>query len=705
MPFRILRIPGSRAGRLSSPASLVALFTLLACTSALAADAPPAAAGSSAPSTLAIDDLGKGLAPLNGPWQFHLGDDPAFAAPSIDDATGHAGWEQLTADKTWGAQTHPAYAGFAWYRRHLHLSPAPGADADFAMLLRRVDDAYEIYWNGQQVGSFGRMPPSPVWYYRPPAQTFGLGVARDGVLSIRVWKAPLSSFDSDQLGGFFYPPVVGSPTAIAARKAELDYAWMRSQQYLFAITGLYAIVVLLGILFWLRDRSQRVVLWMCAYCFSLVSGVVLLSLRIPFHYDFGLGLFQPIYVLQDIGLWFMLLYLLKLDQHSRLVKITRFIAWVSIIGGSLDGFLVTVTSPQYVPAAQLLDAFLTAITTIIEPFPLILIAFGLRKRLDASRWLMASFAFLSTMFSVLRIAVQQGARFTHWTLAEKIDQPLFNVLGNNFTCQNIFRSLLLISIVYAVYRYSQEASLRQSALEQEFKSARELQQVLIPEELPALAGFKMTSAYRPAKEVGGDFFQIIPGDDGSTLVILGDVSGKGLKAAMAVSLIVGAVRSLAETTFSPSEILAGLNRRLYGRMADGFATCLAIRFDPDGVCEIASAGHPAPFLDDRELDLPGALPLGLVPNATYPETALKIAQGSHLSLYTDGLLEARAKSGELYGFDRLKVLFAAKPDAAQAADAAVFFGQDDDITVLTLTRLAHGEQSTTHLSVPALARA
>jgi serine phosphatase RsbU (regulator of sigma subunit) len=140
-------------------------------------------------------------------------------------------------------------------------------------------------------------------------------------------------------------------------------------------------------------------------------------------------------------------------------------------------------------------------------------------------------------------------------------------------------------------------------------------------------------------------------------------------------------------------------------MADGFATCLAIRFDPDGVCEIASAGHPSPFLDERELDLPGALPLGLVPNATYPETALKIAQGSHLSLYTDGLLEARSKTGELYGFDRLKTLFAARPEAAEAADAAVAFGQDDDITVLTLTRLAQGEQSTTHLSVPVLARA
>jgi hypothetical protein len=73
------------------------------------------------PESLVIDGLGKGTAALNGPWQFHLGDDPVWASPALDDATGHSGWEQLTADKPWGAQGHLAYAGYAWYRRHVHL--------------------------------------------------------------------------------------------------------------------------------------------------------------------------------------------------------------------------------------------------------------------------------------------------------------------------------------------------------------------------------------------------------------------------------------------------------------------------------------------------------------------------------------------------------------------------------------------------------
>jgi serine phosphatase RsbU (regulator of sigma subunit) len=259
--------------------------------------------------------------------------------------------------------------------------------------------------------------------------------------------------------------------------------------------------------------------------------------------------------------------------------------------------------------------------------------------------------------------------------------------------------------VYAVYRYMQETIRRQGKLEQEFKSARELQQVLIPDTLPEVPGYAVTSAYRPAQEVGGDFFQIIPLEGkytGCTLVLLGDVSGKGLKAAMTVSLIVGAVRTLAKYAPQPAELLAELNQRLWGRMQGGFTTCMAMVLAPNGHCKVASAGHPAPFLNKRELDLPGALPLGLTPDAQYTEFAFDLREGDHFSLYTDGLLEARSPSGELFSFARVDALFATRPDAAKATEAAVDFGQDDDITVLTLTRLITGQQSTTSFTAPIL---
>jgi serine phosphatase RsbU (regulator of sigma subunit) len=98
-------------------------------------------------------------------------------------------------------------------------------------------------------------------------------------------------------------------------------------------------------------------------------------------------------------------------------------------------------------------------------------------------------------------------------------------------------------------------------------------------------------------------------------------------------------------------------------------------------------------LNDRELDLPGALPLGISPLADYEESSFTVQVGDHFSLYTDGLLEARNQAGELYSFARLERLFASHPSAAQATQAAVNFGQDDDITVLTLTRLASGGES------------
>jgi serine phosphatase RsbU (regulator of sigma subunit) len=305
------------------------------------------------------------------------------------------------------------------------------------------------------------------------------------------------------------------------------------------------------------------------------------------------------------------------------------------------------------------------------------------------RWVLAVTSSLSQLLTVADATAQQGQRFTHWTLTQKLESPLFHIGPFYFAAQALLDLLLFFSIVYAVYRYLSDQQRRKAVLEQELLSARELQQVLIPEKPPTLPGYTISTAFQPALDVGGDFFQVIPiedGDTASTLIVLGDVSGKGLRAAMAVSLIVGAVRVLAEATSSPAEILAGLSRRLYGRLQGGFTTCLVLRLGLDGACTIASAGHPAPYLNGRELELPGALPLGIDPAIAYDEIRLKVERGDRLALYTDGLLEARAASGEIFSFERLQTLFASHPDAARATEAAVAFGQEDDITVLALTR-------------------
>ena len=578
-------------------------------------------AGALRPGTLRIDGLGKGTAPLDGPWQFHLGDDFAWALPQTHDWTGAGGWEQLAPDRPWGAQGHRSYTGFAWYRKHIGISPAPGAAPDFYLLIRHIDDVYEVYWNGQIIGHNGDMPPHPSFLYGQPAQIVNLGPARDGVLAIRVWKAPLTSFDDGLHGGLDFAPEIGSVTAVAMQKTGLDYTWLRGRQYYFGLQSLYGLMMLLSLLAWLRNPSQRVLLAMAVFTGAPIVAMILTGLRLPFSYNFALAWLQPVLSLTDIGLWFVLLYLLELDRDARVVRLTRTLAVVSFTAASLDGLLTLLdwSRPGITVPVQVADAALTVLFTTLEMFPLVLIALGLRKQLDMARWFLAAAAAASGMFSVIRIAVSQGSRYTHWTIAEKLSAPVFFINGNAFTLQVILNTVLLVAVIYAVYRYMQQTLRRQGALEQELKSARELQQVLIPESLPELPGFAVTSAYRPAQEVGGDFFQIIPLEGefaGATLILLGDVSGKGLRAAMTVSLIVGSLHTLAKFIPRPAEILAELNQRLCGRLQGGFTTCLALRLDPDGHCAMATAGHPAPYLNQREIPLPGALPLGVVAQPT-----------------------------------------------------------------------------------------
>ena len=188
--------------------------------------------------------------------------------------------------------------------------------------------------------------------------------------------------------------------------------------------------------------------------------------------------------------------------------------------------------------------------------------------------------------------------------------------------------------------------------------------------------------------MGGDFFQVIALPGGAALIALGDVSGKGLKAAMTVSLIVGTLRTLADYTQSPAEVLLGLNRRLLGRTDGGFATCLVARIDPDGETTIANAGHLAPFRDREELPVAGSLPLGLAADAHYDELIFALHEGETLTFYTDGIVEARNAAGELYGFERLTALLRSDPSVEQMVEQACAFGQQDDITVFKVTRLA-----------------
>jgi serine phosphatase RsbU (regulator of sigma subunit) len=196
-----------------------------------------------------------------------------------------------------------------------------------------------------------------------------------------------------------------------------------------------------------------------------------------------------------------------------------------------------------------------------------------------------------------------------------------------------------------------------------------------------LPGFQIQSAYLPAKQVGGDFFRVLPEADGGVLVVVGDVSGKGLKAAMTVSAIMGALRGC--DTRGPGRVLEYLNRVLYGQVS-GFVTCCVAHITSEGTMTIANAGNPAPYRNGEEMAVEPGLPLGLAAESTYGETQFQIAPGDQLTFVSDGVVEATNPQGELYGFERTQAI--SNQPANTIAEAAARFGQEDDITVLSVTR-------------------
>lgn len=671
---------------------------------------------------LSVGDLGRGAVALDGPWEFHLGDNPAWASPGLDDAAGQGGWTQITMDEPWGKQGYRGYSGYAWYRKHVNVTPVPGSAGKFMLQLPLFDSIAQVYWNGTMVGQTGKMPPHPWWpadgcSCTSLARTIPLGAVTRGVLAIRVWMMPPMSTDSGLYGGFTEPIYIGSPAAIADREHSAAYGFLRSMEFYYALQCLAALVMAFSLIGWFRDRSQKVLLWLAVFCAGQVMGTLVELLGPTFTYGERSIFFAVADVGSLVAIWFLLIYLLRLEDIPRLMRTAKWAAWVAVVCTLVDSsFFLRVFdlgNPSVVRAVQAADWVLQPAIVVCMLFPLLVLAAVIRRRshLDGARWTVAAFAFLRIALECVVWISSLGDRFTHWTLPDHLEAKLFTLGGTTVNAEIIVTTGFFVSIIYAALRYSYETMQRQQSMEQELRSAQELQQVLMPEELPSLPGFAVTSGYRPAQEVGGDFFQIVSlgdvgrGEADSTLIVLGDVSGKGLRAAMTVSLIVGTLRTLVETTSRPAEILAGLNRRLCGRLHGGFATCLALKIGADGSCILANAGHPSPFLNGEEVAAPGALPLGLAPGTSYEERAVRLHSGDHFVLYTDGLVEARNGAGDLFGFDRLRDLVSARPDAAQSISAAVRFGQQDDITVLTLTRLEIGEKARIQVMAPVLAPA
>jgi len=241
---------------------------------------------------------------------------------------------------------------------------------------------------------------------------------------------------------------------------------------------------------------------------------------------------------------------------------------------------------------------------------------------------------------------------------------------------------------------------RRQRLAQELEVARLIQQNFLPKALPVLAGWHIAAYYRPAREVGGDFYDVIMLDDGRVGFVVGDVTDKGVPAALVMSAARAILRAFAMRLVEPGVVLESVNEHLFPDMpAKMFVTCLYGVLDPaSGLLRFANAGHDVPYLKtaDGVVELRArGMPLGLMLGMEYEEREMVLAPGDGVLLHSDGIVEAHAPDREMYGFPRLKAAVA-KGAGGQAlidlvlAELALFVGpgaeQEDDIMMLTLER-------------------
>ena len=661
---------------------LLVLLLVLHLSPASAADnSGPLQHDSSPP--LALNSLGEDTLPIEGAWQFQPGDDPSWAAPAYNDSK----WASIETGRTWEEQGYRNLTGFAWYRRHLVSSEENSRNIPLALFLTDVDSACDVYWNGVLVGSLGRVPPHPVWYWPQsrPSRVIALGPAQSGVLAIRVWKAPYVFYSFPNEGGLIGVPRIGSAQAAANLQAARQLEWLQSRLLDITEVRIAALAGLIAFLFWMRDRSRTVLLWLAIAMEIRIAGFELLDRQGHVPFQVAYGFWGLVIQLNNAAVWLLLIALLGLENRRTLVKWTKIFITVELAMGSWGCIISLLDWTPHHARFFLANDISTGIPSfLIEFWGVVLVLAALRQRLDAARWALAITAMSGALVQSIDDVTTNGMRWTHWTGIERvIDGPLFSVAGNDFTIRDIVTPLFLVSILYVAWRYIAEQNQRKNAIESELRNARAVQQVLVPREIPEVPGFRIDSIYHPAGEVGGDFFQILPTANGGVLIVIGDVSGKGMPAAMTVSLLVGTVRTLAHYTQSPGEILTAMNQRMLARSQGGFTTCLVLRLDANGKLTVANAGHLAPYINGSESELENGLPLGLAPSSVYAETSIPLRPGARLTLVTDGVVEAQNAGGELFGFERTSII--STKTAEEIADAAQRFGQEDDITVLTVS--------------------
>jgi hypothetical protein len=615
-----------------------------------------------------------GIGPL---WLFQEGDDPGWAAANFDDSK----WPVVTAGKHLADQGYPN-ANQIWYRMHVRVP------ADSGQLLLGVEafyGSYEVFMNGTRIGGEGSLSG------RGEARAgrmilFGIpneavrggeliiaihGVTRTAAYSLATGAGGIADDTSIVIGG----PVALAPRTFASYITSVTIEWV----YIFLVS-----IVVMAVLTLYRALPEQKEYLFIAWCgaFSLLSSCSLLfgyyKLRLP-----ASGVVYGIEIIAASA-YAALMY----EVVMRLVH-RRPPAWMRVLQGLLvvDAFLFELCFAGLVPLWVCVSSLAAVHIALDLALPVYLVGEVRHGNRDAPVLLAFQliFSILQILYYSSYFLYKAGLLAAPYNLPPPLHVGRYSLSSPTITTLYFWNTLLVIVMLRTIRLAREKAEMAA-----EVAAARTVQQVLIPDFLPQIPGLTVESAYLPAQQVGGDFFQVLPLADGAAFIVIGDVSGKGLKAAMTVSLIVGTLRTYAEFYTSPAKLLTGLNRRLFGRHA-GYATCLALKITSQGDVTVANAGHLNPYLDGAEVSTESDLPLGIALDITYSETQLHLDPAQYLTLVTDGVVEATNRATrELFGFPRTQAI--STQAASAIAEAARAFGaggrQTDDITVLTVARTA-----------------
>lgn len=602
---------------------------------------------------------------LSKNWLFSPTDSPDHALPGFDDTA----WKTVSTQEQLTAYGYRNLE-FGWYRVHIQLPPS---SRRLAVEVHEVVGRYELFANGTRIGTFGNMNdhsnthPDTFQAYTLPD---GLVASSHGelVLAIRFSLPPLGNNGRGTAVPIFagagvtltsLDNVVRDASFFATHNYGLDWA----EALLYALIGLVALALFLA----LRDQREYLALASTLLLASAAGAVgVFAALHSPTPHDLDTWLTELLSGGSIAAMIEFVRIILGL-RRTRLLLLLECIVIVTRLAQPL-GF------NGFIPNILAFILYFLPLLVVFVLLPILLVGSWHRSR-DARLLLPAVLLFATYYYYSFLAWV---AYFLH-VLHHAPSTQVFHFASYEIELAQSGDFAFIVAILFFIVLRTIRITRDRTRFASEVAAAATVQQLILTRSDKPTPGFCVESVYLPASEVGGDFFLIAPDPDGSLVAILGDVSGKGLPAAMRVAMILGILRR--ETSRSPPVILANLNSCLLADEELGFTTACCLHLTPTGQYTLANAGHIAPYVAGRELSTPPSLPLGLAPDQSYEPIAGWL-NAERLVLMSDGIPEARNANGDLYGFDALCTL--TLQSATDIASAASAFGQEDDITVLTI---------------------